>query len=64
MPLQQPEKLLLPEQVADMLSLSRVTVLRLAKRKQIPAVKLGKVYRFGRAAIENWVSAQQTATAS
>jgi excisionase family DNA binding protein len=60
--MQQPEKLveklLVPEQVAEMMSISRVTVLRLAKAKRIPALKLGKVYRFSQTAIQNWVSAQ------
>ncbi len=58
------EKLLLPEEVAEMLSLSRITVMRLAKSGRIPALKLGKVYRFSRAAIQEWLSAQVTVMAS
>ena len=58
------EKLLLPDEVAEMMSLSRITVMRLAKAGRIPALKLGKVYRFSRVAIQEWLSAQPTVTAS
>ena len=53
---QKPEKLLLPEEVAEMLSISRVTIMRWAKNGRIPALKLGKCYRFSRVAIEKWVA--------
>lgn len=58
------EKLLVPEEVAEMLSVSRVTVVRFAKAGRIPALKLGKVYRFSRTAIQNWVSAQMRPASS
>jgi excisionase family DNA binding protein len=57
-PTSQVEKLLLPEEVAHLMTVSRITVLRLAKAGRIPAIRVGKVYRFSRAAIEAWLSSQ------
>ena len=42
--------------VAEMLSLSPMTVYRLAKKGEIPAVKVGRCWRFTKEAIEKWLS--------
>lgn len=42
-------------QVAKMLSLSEITVYRLAKLGKIPARKVGRCWRFSRQAIEKWL---------
>ena len=42
--------------VAEMLSLSPMTVYRLAKKGEIPAIKVGRCWRFTKEAIERWLS--------
>ena len=42
--------------VAKMLSLSPMTIYRLAKKGEIPAVKVGRCWRFTKEAIEKWLS--------
>jgi excisionase family DNA binding protein len=56
---QQPQRLLLPEEVAEILGLSRVTVMRQAKAGTLPSVRIGKVFRFRRATIDRWVEARE-----
>jgi excisionase family DNA binding protein len=46
------------EEVAEMLGCSAKTVLRLAKARQIPAVQIGKLWRFRRSAIDGWLAAR------
>jgi excisionase family DNA binding protein len=46
------------DEVAEMLGCSAKTVLRLAKAQQIPAVQIGKLWRFRRSAIDEWLSAR------
>jgi excisionase family DNA binding protein len=43
------------EEVAAMLGCSAKTVLRLAKAHEIPAVQIGKLWRFRRSAIDEWL---------
>lgn len=45
------------EQIAPMLDCSSKTVLRMAKAGQIPAVQIGKLWRFRRSAIDAWLAA-------
>lgn len=51
------EIITVPE-VAKMLSLSEITVYRLAKLGKIPARKVGRCWRFSKQAIEKWLSCQ------
>lgn len=46
------------DEVAEMLSCSAKTVLRLAKARQIPAVQIGKLWRFRRSVIDGWLASQ------
>ncbi len=41
--------------VAKMLSLNPLTIYRLAQKGDIPAVKIGRCWRFTRGAIEEWL---------
>ena len=56
---QQPQRLLLPEEVAEILGLSRVTVMRQAKAGTLPSVRIGKVFRFRQGTIDRWLEAQE-----
>jgi len=42
--------------VAELLALSPMTVYRLAKKGEIPAIKVGRCWRFTKEAIENWLA--------
>jgi excisionase family DNA binding protein len=46
------------EEIAPMLGCSTKTVLRLAKAGEIPAVQIGKLWRFRKSAIDAWLSAK------
>ncbi|MGH9523866.1 MAG: helix-turn-helix domain-containing protein [Terriglobales bacterium] len=44
------------EAVAEMLGCSAKTVLRLAKAREIPSVQVGKLWRFRRSVIDEWLT--------
>ena len=54
-----PEKarFLTPAEVADMLRVSTMTVYRLIKAGDIPALKVGKSYRLREDDVDRWISA-------
>ena len=54
-----PERLLTPDEVADVLSLSRELVLKQARAGKIPSLKLGKAVRFRLESINQWIAAQE-----
>lgn len=45
-----------PEVIADLLSVSRNTVLNWAKSGQIPSIRVGKVYRFSLRAVSQSIN--------
>jgi excisionase family DNA binding protein len=47
--------LLTPQELAKMLQLNSATVTRKAKRGEIPAIKIGKQFRFDRDQIDKWL---------
>lgn len=47
------------EEVAEYLRLAPATVYRLANRGEIPGAKVGRVWRFQRATIEEWLTKQE-----
>lgn len=46
------------EEVAQYLNLVPDTIYRKARRGELPAVKVGKVWRFPREALERWLNDQ------
>ena len=52
-------KLLTVKEVADCLHIGRNTVYRMAKRRWLPAYKIGRHWRFDLATIQNLSSSQQ-----
>ena len=52
-------QLLTAEQLADRWQVSKAQVYRLARDGRIPAVPIGRYYRFRLAAIEAWEAAQE-----
>lgn len=56
--IEQPDEILTIEEVAAYLKAGRRTVYRFAANGQIPAFKLGGVWRFRRAELERWIAAR------
>jgi excisionase family DNA binding protein len=54
-----PSRIMTAAEVAQYLKIHLSTVYRLARRRQIPAFKVGGNYRFDRDAIEKWMVDQQ-----
>jgi excisionase family DNA binding protein len=52
-------KLLTPDDVAALISVERVTVVRLARAGKIPSLKIGKAIRFRPSSIEAWMVEQE-----
>lgn len=51
--------LLRPEEVAEILRLSRRTVIRMARDGEIPCIRIGRLVRFERADVERWLRQQR-----
>lgn len=50
------------EQVAQLLQLQPETVRTMARQGRIPALRIGRLWRFDRKQIEIWLAAQSTKT--
>jgi excisionase family DNA binding protein len=55
------DKLLTPEDVAELLGTSRLFVIRQSRSGKLPAIKLGKVWRFRPSALRSWLAEQECA---
>ncbi len=55
------DRLLSPDDAAQLLGLSAYTVRQLARERRIPAIRLGRYWRFRRSSLENWITAQERA---
>jgi excisionase family DNA binding protein len=49
------EKMLKPEQMAEMLNVARKTVVTMAREGRIPSIRLGRFYRFDSEEIDRWI---------
>jgi excisionase family DNA binding protein len=50
-----PVRLLTPEDVAELLQVDRETIYRMARRGDLPAIKVARHWRFRAARIERWL---------
>jgi excisionase family DNA binding protein len=48
-------RLLTPEDVAELLQVDRETIYRMARRGDLPAIKVARHWRFRAARIERWL---------
>jgi excisionase family DNA binding protein len=48
------------EELAEMLGVHRITVYRHLKESGLPGFKVGRIWRFQRDEVFNWISHQQT----
>jgi len=49
------DKLLKPEEIADMLGVSRKTVVIMAREQRLPCVRVGRLVRFDAKEIRRWI---------
>jgi excisionase family DNA binding protein len=57
---QHPQQLLTPDDVAALLGVTRPFVIKKASQGKIPAIKLGKAWRFRATTIDSWLREQET----
>ena len=50
-----PARLLTPEDIAELLQVDRETVYRMARRGDLPAIKVARHWRFRAAGIDRWL---------
>ena len=53
------EKLLSPQEAADLLGVKPCTVYTWAYRRQIPSQKVGRLLRFSPSALQRWLKEQE-----
>jgi excisionase family DNA binding protein len=58
---QQQKSLLTPDEVAAMLGISRVSVIRQSRAGKIPAIQIGKCYRYRLESLQAWLDKQERA---
>lgn len=54
-----PGQVMTLDELATYLKLPKSTLYKLVQQGRVPGQKLGKQWRFGRAAIDRWLDAQQ-----
>lgn len=47
------------DQVADYLRVNRVTVYRLVKKRELPVIRVGGIFRFSKNQIDEWIDESQ-----
>jgi excisionase family DNA binding protein len=53
------QKLLRPEDLARVLGVPRLQIIRQSRAGKIPAVRIGKVYRYRATTIDSWLQGQE-----
>ena len=49
------DPLLTPDQVGEILGISGYTVREMARRRELPSIRLGKFWRFRESALRAWI---------
>ena len=52
------EQLLTVKEAAEFLKLCSATVQRMARRQELPAMKIGKLWRFRKSDLDEWLSSK------
>jgi excisionase family DNA binding protein len=55
-----PQRLLTPEDLAELLQVDRETVYRMARRGELPAIKVARHWRFRATRIDRWLADLET----
>jgi putative molybdopterin biosynthesis protein len=59
-----PDAFLTPEEVSDLLQVSVYTIRRWIKQGELPAYKVGRLWRIDKTDLNDWLNQQRPATAS
>jgi excisionase family DNA binding protein len=57
---EKPERLLTPCDLAELLGTSRTLIIRQSRAGKIPAIKIGKAWRFRRSTIDRWLAENES----
>jgi excisionase family DNA binding protein len=49
-------KIMTTKEVADYLKLHAITICKLCKENKIPAIRIGRVWRFDKEVIDEWIA--------
>lgn len=55
-----PDTGMTPEEVAEYLNCSAYTVKEMSRRGELPHYRVGKLYRYRKRALENWIEKQES----
>ena len=47
------------QEIADFLRVNKITIYRMAKKRAIPALKVGRQWRFEKKLIQRWIESQE-----
>jgi excisionase family DNA binding protein len=61
---EKPERLLTPDDLAELLGTSRISIIRQSGAGKIPAIKIGKAWRFRRSSIDRWLAEKESGSGS
>ena len=53
------DRLLSPDEAAHMLGLSAYTIRAMARDRELPALRLGRYWRFRRSSLQEWIAEQE-----
>lgn len=58
---QRPQRLLTPDELASILGLTRLQIIRQSRQGRIPSLKIGKCYRYRKSSIVAWLRERERA---
>jgi len=50
------EEVLNAQEASEYLKISKSYLLKMAKEKQVPSLRIGRIYRFTRASLNQWIN--------
>ena len=61
---EKPESLLTPDDLAELLGVPRLFIIKQSHAGKIPAIKIGEAWRFRRSSIDRWLAENESGPAS
>jgi excisionase family DNA binding protein len=61
---EEPERLLTPDDLAELLGFPRLFIIKQSHAGKIPAIKIGKAWRFRRRSIDRWLAENENGPGS
>jgi excisionase family DNA binding protein len=60
----EPERLLTPDDLSELLGVPRQFIIKQSHAGKIPAIKIGKAWRFRRTTIDRWLTENESGSGS